>query len=84
MQHQNTSLFPGLQECLRALLSKFGHLPFIHHDFNPSDKGSIIKAEFVVAHSNGQLGSAKSASVQIFSGTLLDPSKLNCWLLSDI
>ncbi|KAL5562222.1 hypothetical protein UlMin_031969 [Ulmus minor] len=67
-QHQNRSS-SSLQDCLSAVQWKFTWSPNARH----RGKRSAINGEVMVVQSYGQPGSGKSASVQIYSGTTLDP-----------
>ncbi|TXG55701.1 hypothetical protein EZV62_020957 [Acer yangbiense] len=72
MTMENQGLCPGLQDCLSAVHNKItSHLhsnASNHHDLN------LIKGKLVVDHSPGQSGPGKSASVQVYSCTEIDPN----------
>ncbi|KAK2648964.1 hypothetical protein Ddye_016453 [Dipteronia dyeriana] len=72
MTMENQGLCPGLQECLSAVQNKITrHLhshASNHHDLN------LIMGKLIVDHSPGQSGPGKSASVQVYSCTEIDPN----------
>jgi len=57
--------YPSMQERVREVQSKFQ---------NHNIKQNIIKGKIVIQN-HGQSGPGKSASVQIYSSTTVDPSK---------
>ncbi|KAI9176645.1 hypothetical protein LWI28_005445 [Acer negundo] len=69
---ENKGLCPGLQECLSAVQNKISSHLFSHAS-NPHDL-NLIKGKLVIDHSPGQSGPGKSASVQVYSCTEIDPN----------
>lgn len=67
MSTQHRGPFSDLQECFSSVQSA-SHAQANH---------AIIKGKIVIDHSPGQSGPGKSASVQIFSCTKVDPGKFN-------
>ncbi|KAL5861543.1 hypothetical protein ACOSQ4_002839 [Xanthoceras sorbifolium] len=69
---EHWGLCSGLQECLSAVQSKITcHL---HASSHHALKQCLIKGEIVIDHSPGQSGPEKSASVQVYSWTEIDPN----------
>lgn len=74
MTAQIKGLCSGLQECLYAVQSRLTGQPYL----NPhSSEKCMIKGEIILDHSPGQSGPGKSASVQVYSYTEIDPSKFS-------